>query len=384
MNSLEYTFTWDNPLSCALSPSRSASRRQSVAASPPEPLEEHDAESHLLLVLGYLGDDRRFLLRRPGRDANEIAWPTRSGLLAGRRAHHVPQHSRRRGQEHDRADGCAPPACRHTPLRRNMLVGHFTRHHEVGVHRIRDVLELLVPKVDERLVELLVHLQVDGLRHADRGGSSEHLETRRDVDSVADTLSDRRPVAHQDVAEIEADAHLQAVTLELLLGNAALNRQRGVHCCVHAGEAREDGVAGARFGVALSFGDDRPNGALQLLDRPRRALVVLTHQRAVTGNVPEENGTDMPCIRFIGHHGCCCCCAHTLRRGFVNDRQPLAKRYRLVTLSFAFDIPHPPAELWFPGVCVTCPLGKPLARTADRVSCLSDLEAPSDPTLSGP
>src|SRR5262249_20073679 len=123
-------------------------------------------------------------------------------------------------------------------------------------------LELLVAQIDEGLIELPAHLQVDALGDANRARSGERFQAGRDVDGVTHRLTHQRPLAYQDVAEVHADAHLQALTRELLLGHASLNGERGMDRGDDTIEAREDRVASAGLGVPLGLTYDLANDAL--------------------------------------------------------------------------------------------------------------------------
>src|SRR6266851_9777680 len=55
-------------------------------------------------------------------------------------------------------------------------------------------------------IELVPDLVVDGLRNADRAGLGERLESRGDVDAIAEDII----AVDDDVAEVDADPQLEA------------------------------------------------------------------------------------------------------------------------------------------------------------------------------
>ena len=80
------------------------------------------------------------------------------------------------------------------------------QHHAVHVDRHLDVLQLRLPQAFERLVDLVANLIEHRTGDADAAGVGERLDARGDVDAVAEDVA----VAHLDVTEMQADAHLDA------------------------------------------------------------------------------------------------------------------------------------------------------------------------------
>jgi len=101
---------------------------------------------------------------------------------------------------------------------------------------------------------------------------------------------------------VDADADLQRLALERLVREPALNRDRCLHRRDHAVEGGEQRVAGHRLGAAVAVADDPLRDRLQVIDRARRALVVLAHQFAETGHIGQQHGAHAAREGVVGFH----------------------------------------------------------------------------------
>ena len=128
-------------------------------------------------------------------------------------------------------------------LRRGLGPGVAASEH-VGAHRPRDVLQALLPQVDEGHVQFVANLLVSRRRKTDGARLANSLEPRSDVD----------PVAHQiavalldDVAQVNADASLDTLAggqAGVALSQAATHFHGAAHGLDHAAKFDERTVAG--------------------------------------------------------------------------------------------------------------------------------------------
>ena len=87
-------------------------------------------------------------------------------------------------------------------------------------------------------------------------GSAKAFEPRRDIDAVAEDVA----VLDDDVAEIDADAELDALLrgdTGIALGHPALHRDGAAHRIDDAGEFDQQAVAGGLDDAAAVLGDVR-------------------------------------------------------------------------------------------------------------------------------
>ena len=209
----------------------------------------------------------------------------RSHRAAG--GHLVADHHHRHDRERGEGSGAAHPP--RDPGPPPPLLG-FPRHDQVGVHGLRDVLELLAPEVDELLVEPVVHVPMDAVGNADRPRAGERLQAGGDVDRVTEGVA----LAQEQIAVVDPDAQLEAPPVELLDREAPLDLEGGVDRRHHAVEGGKQRVPGHRLGMPLGLGYDPPDEAMEVLDCPCGALVVLAHERAEPAHVGEQHGAHPP------------------------------------------------------------------------------------------
>ena len=160
------------------------------------------------------------------------------------------------------------------------------------MHRGRDVLHFLRADVGELHRQLVGDLFVHRARHADAADFGQPLETRGDVDAVAQQVA----VALDHVADGDADAkaHLPARRIRHVPGTQAfLDIDRAAHGFDRAWKFREDGVAGGIEDAAAAFGDEIVGHLPVGRQPPQRFLFVLGNQSAVAGNIGRKNRRDL-------------------------------------------------------------------------------------------
>ena len=108
-------------------------------------------------------------------------------------------------------------------------------------HRLVDVLQLLFPALNEHHVELAPDLLVDLFGNADFSGSGNQLQSRSDIDAVAEKIV----VVDDDIADVYADAKLHCGAIRemrIAFANLLEEFQRTKHRLNRAVELRNDGI----------------------------------------------------------------------------------------------------------------------------------------------
>src|ERR1700722_16165080 len=115
----------------------------------------------------------------------------------------------------------------------------------INPDRLGDVLELGLAEVGDRQIKPSFDLTIGVLRKADRAGTCDPFEARRDIDAVAHQVA----VAFLDhVAEMDAYAELDAALGRqpgVALDEAVLHLDGAAHGVDHAAELDEAAVPGA-------------------------------------------------------------------------------------------------------------------------------------------
>ena len=165
------------------------------------------------------------------------------------------------------------------------------RRQGVGAHRPRDVLEVLVPEVDESHVQLVAHLSLGVFRQADSVRLADALEPRCDID----------PVAYQvavglldDVAQMNADAKPRCV---LSSGRPALRSAKPLRTSRAQRTASTTlrnstiAVAGPLDHASVVARNRRVEEVTaQRPESGERALLVSPSQPAIADDVGNQNG----------------------------------------------------------------------------------------------
>ena len=122
------------------------------------------------------------------------------------------------------------------------------------------------------------------LRHA--------LETRRDVDAVAEQIV----ATHNDVAEVDADPKVHAPRLGQV-GIAALDllldRARAAHRLDRARELGHHTVAGSGEDPPMMPGDQFIDHLAARVQRSQRPFLVARHEARIAGHVGREDGREL-------------------------------------------------------------------------------------------
>jgi hypothetical protein len=164
------------------------------------------------------------------------------------------------------------------------------------MRRIGNILQPLLAEIDELGGDRAPHMAPGVGRDADAARRREPFEARGDIDAVAIDVVRR----HDDVAEIDADAELDAAVLRqpgIARANDPLHIERAAHRVDDAAELDESPVAGMLDNAAAVLADLRRDdlaaigeqaevGALLVGARPRRRRpVVDTESRQWTGSI---------------------------------------------------------------------------------------------------
>ena len=138
-------------------------------------------------------------------------------------------------------------------------------------------------------------------RDADAARLGHAFQARRDIDAVAENVA----VLDHDVAEIDADAELDAAILRhagVAAGHAVLDFDRAGDGVDHAGELDQHAVAGQLDDAALVLGDPRVDQFLAArLERGKRGGLVDAHQPAVADHVGSQYGGKPSLGAFVSH-----------------------------------------------------------------------------------
>ena len=158
--------------------------------------------------------------------------------------------------------------------------------HPKDVDRAGDVLDVLLAEILKGdVVEPVADLIAHGARDADAAGLGEHLETRRDVDAIAEDIV----VLDDHVAEIDADAELDPPRrrhIGIAPRHPPLDLGSARHRVNDAAELHQHAVAGRLDDAAPVLGnggiDELKAMGLEARKRPR---LVDLHQPAVADHV---------------------------------------------------------------------------------------------------
>src|SRR5665811_2281602 len=109
--------------------------------------------------------------------------------------------------------------------------------------RLRNVLDALLAEILEAVGELAPDMVVNAARDADAAGLGQPLDTRGDIDAIAEDVA----VLHHDIADIDADAkpHTALFTEgQVGLGKIMLDLNGALYGGNDAGEFGENAVTG--------------------------------------------------------------------------------------------------------------------------------------------
>src|SRR5215472_11808529 len=184
-----------------------------------------------------------------------------------------------------------------------------------GSYRLRDILDPLIAKRDERDRQSGSDLIANRTRETDTPGFGKRLQPGRYIDPVTKQIC---PL-DDDVPEMDADAeaHLLAWgALRVLFVDRFLDFDRAIDCIYRAGKIRHDAVAGGIEDAPMMSGDqsveDRPMG----LECAQRADFVQPHQAAVLGDVGRKDYRELSFDDLVVRHRALLKGAHTKAQTF--------------------------------------------------------------------
>ena len=164
-----------------------------------------------------------------------------------------------------------------------------------------DVLQRLLAGVLEGEVEPVADMIAHRCRDADAARLGDALQARRHIDAVAENVA----VLDDDVAEIDADAELDAAVLRhvgVAAGHAALDFGGAGDSVHHAREFHQHAVAGQLDDAALVLGDLAVDQFLAMrLERGKRGGLVDAHQPAIADHVGRQYGGE-PSVGVLVSH----------------------------------------------------------------------------------
>ncbi len=152
------------------------------------------------------------------------------------------------------------------------------------MHRAGDVFQALLAEIVEGEVEAAGGVFLDAGRDADAAGLGERLEARGDIDAVAEDVA----ILDDNVADIDADAELDAVVryAGVALGHRLLPVGRAAQRVDDAGEFDEEAVAGGFDDAAAMFGDRRVDQRrAERFQAIEGALLVLADEARIAGDI---------------------------------------------------------------------------------------------------
>ena len=175
-----------------------------------------------------------------------------------------------------------------------------SERHTIGANRPRDVLHLVLAKVQEIEREPIANLRMDRLGDANSARRCKRLQAGGNVDAVAHQIV----AVHDDIAEIDADAKPHAVRLgnvDVALVDRQLDFGRAPHRLDRAGELGNDAVAGAPEDAATMVGDQPVDDLTMGLQRRKRRLLILAHEPAVADHIGCKDGGHSALNAIHGH-----------------------------------------------------------------------------------
>ena len=162
----------------------------------------------------------------------------------------------------------------------------------IDMHRPGDVLERLLPEVDELRLDPPAHVLIRGARNGHVARFRDALEAGGDVDAVAKDIV----ALDQYVAEMDADPVEDALRLgdAFIAGrHLPLHRERALDRLDDGRKVDEHPVAHGLEQPPAMRGDDRLNGLAPLAHRIRRPRLVLPHHARIADNVGGEDGGEL-------------------------------------------------------------------------------------------
>ena len=171
-----------------------------------------------------------------------------------------------------------------------------------NVHRLGDVLDLLLAQVLKPEIEQAAHHLMNHIRDADAARPSQTFQPRCDIDAIAVDV-----VAIDDhIAEVDADPELDAVLgleVRVVYGDALLNLDRAPHRIDHARKLDQDTITRKLDDAAAMLCDLGFDEVL--VQGPKmgvRAGFVRAHQPTVADHVGGEDRGELA-FELLRSHG---------------------------------------------------------------------------------
>jgi hypothetical protein len=169
------------------------------------------------------------------------------------------------------------------------------------MHRLRDVLDLLLAEIGEDDGQLGCDLVAHRARNADPAGLGERFKPRRDVDAIAKQII----ALDENIADMHADAeaHLFAGRPVFpVFGERLLNRHRALDGVDRTGEIGDDAVAGAAKNPSAICRDVPVESGATGGQPAQGADFVLPHEPTVTFDIGREDRRELADgLFFLAH-----------------------------------------------------------------------------------
>ena len=171
----------------------------------------------------------------------------------------------------------------------------------VGAHWPRDVLEGLLPEIDELFFDLVANLPIGILRYANPANLANAFEARGDIDAVAHQIA----VALLDnIAQMNADTKFDAALRRktgISLDHAALHFDGAAHGVDDAAKFDDGSIARALDHAPVVHGDGRIDHVAAERAKPRQgAILIRSDEAAVANHVRDQNRRDLPRFGHVG------------------------------------------------------------------------------------
>ena len=172
-------------------------------------------------------------------------------------------------------------------------------HYFVDAHRPGDVLEGLLPEIDELFFDFVANLPIGILRYANPANLADTFEPRGDIDAVAHQIA---VALLDDIAQMNADTKFDTALRRkagISLHHAALHFDGAAHGVDDAAKFDDGSIARALDHAPVMHGDGRIDHVAAERAKPRQgAILIRSHEAAVAHHVGDQDRRDL--ARF-GH-----------------------------------------------------------------------------------
>ena len=177
--------------------------------------------------------------------------------------------------------------------RRGARASDLADPERVNAHRLGDVLKRPLAEVDKVRVDSAANMIVGGAGDANAARFRDALQTRRDVDAVAENIL----ALDQHVAEMDAHAVDDAASLRgsgVALDHHLLDRHRTFDGGDNGGKLEQQTVAHGLDDPPAETRNDWNRRSTVFAHRLCRARLVLAHQPGITDNVDGHDCGEFP------------------------------------------------------------------------------------------